>query len=270
MANQETNELHGPWLGPKGVQQIWSLIFANYVAKVADKGLSTNDFTNELLSKLNGIADGSQVNVIESVKVNNVDVDIVGKAVNITVPKGTLADLNEVSETNLAAALATKINGKVDAVEGMGLSHNDYDDAAKAEVAKIVGKADVANTYTKNETEQLVDQKIKAATTSCYKVKGSVNFADLSLEGVSEGFTYNVNDAFTSTEDFKDGAGLEYPAGTNVVAVNVGTEESPEYKWDPQSGTYDFSGFVMKSDIRELTAEEIAAICVMPGADQTA
>ena len=54
-----------------------------FVAQVAGKGLSTNDFTTELLNKLNGIADGAQVNVIEIVKVNGSPVAITDKGVNI-------------------------------------------------------------------------------------------------------------------------------------------------------------------------------------------
>ena len=54
-----------------------------FVAQVSGKGLSTNDFTTELLNKLNGIAAGAQVNVIEIVKVNGSPVAITDKGVNI-------------------------------------------------------------------------------------------------------------------------------------------------------------------------------------------
>lgn len=54
-----------------------------FVAKESGKGLSTNDFTTELLNKLNGIAAGAQVNVIEIVKVNGSPVAITDKGVNI-------------------------------------------------------------------------------------------------------------------------------------------------------------------------------------------
>ena len=49
------------------------------------KGLSTNDFTNELLQKLNGIEDGAQVNVIETVNINGQALEVSGKAVNIPI-----------------------------------------------------------------------------------------------------------------------------------------------------------------------------------------
>lgn len=51
----------------------------------AGKGLSTNDFTDDLMSKLEGIATGAQVNVLEAVKVNGVALQIADKAVNIPI-----------------------------------------------------------------------------------------------------------------------------------------------------------------------------------------
>lgn len=96
------------------------------VDKVSGKGLSTNDYTTEEKNKLEGIAAGAQVNVIETVKVNGVALTPSSKAVNVSVPTGALASKDIVAEVDLAAALATKINGKLDAsaVTGDLLTHN--------------------------------------------------------------------------------------------------------------------------------------------------
>lgn len=96
------------------------------VDKVSGKGLSTNDYTNDEKTKLEGIAAGAQVNVIETVKVNGVALTPTAKAIDVTVPTGALASKNKVSETDLVDALATKINGKLDAsaVTGDLLTHN--------------------------------------------------------------------------------------------------------------------------------------------------
>ena len=104
----------------------------NKVDKVTGKGLSTNDYTTDEKTKLEGIADGAQVNVIEAVKVNGVALDISGKAVDVTVPTGALANKDKVAETDLVDALATKINGKLDASEVTGdlLKHNASEFAA--------------------------------------------------------------------------------------------------------------------------------------------
>ena len=97
----------------------------------------------------------------------------------------------------------------------------------------------IANTaYVKNE----VDSKLS----STYKAKGSVAFASLpALIAANEGNVYNVTDAFTTTNDFVEGSGKSYPAGTNVVIVNT---TGTTYKYDVLSGFVDLSGYLTASD----------------------
>ena len=57
---------------------------AGYVAKEEGKGLSSNDFTNEDKSKLDGVDAGAQVNIIEAVSVNGTFAPIEGKTDKIT------------------------------------------------------------------------------------------------------------------------------------------------------------------------------------------
>lgn len=64
---------------------------AGLVKAEVDKGLSTNDFTDTLLEKLENIEAGAQVNKIESVKVGNTVLEIVEKAVVIPVGAGLKA-----------------------------------------------------------------------------------------------------------------------------------------------------------------------------------
>ena len=60
------------------------------VDKVEGKGLSTNDFTNELKTKLDGIQAEAQTNVLESVKLNGQALPISEKAVDIPVASFTV------------------------------------------------------------------------------------------------------------------------------------------------------------------------------------
>ena len=60
-----------------------TLPFSEKVDKVEGYGLSKNDFTDELKTKLEGIASGAQVNVLEGVQVNGTDLPINEKKVNI-------------------------------------------------------------------------------------------------------------------------------------------------------------------------------------------
>lgn len=102
------------------------------VDKVTGKGLSTNDYTTDEKNKLEGIAAGAQVNVIETVKVNGVALTPSSKAVNVVVPTGALASKNEVTKADLASALKTEIEGKLNssAVTGDLLTHNAAEFAA--------------------------------------------------------------------------------------------------------------------------------------------
>lgn len=98
------------------------------VDKVAGKGLSTNDYTTKEKTKLAGIADGAQVNVIEAITLNGASsaLAVNNKTVNICIPTGALASKSKVAESDLTTDLATKINGKLDtsAVTGDLLTHN--------------------------------------------------------------------------------------------------------------------------------------------------
>lgn len=78
---------------------------SNYVVKDGSKVLSTNDFTTAEKNKLDSIANGAQVNVIETVKVNNTALTPSSKAVNITVPTKT-SDLT--NDSNYVTTATTK------------------------------------------------------------------------------------------------------------------------------------------------------------------
>ena len=74
---------------------------ATKVDKVEGKDLSTNDYTNTEKTKLTGIAEGAQVNVLESVKVNGTALEVTEKGVNI--------DLSEYAKSaDLTTALTYK------------------------------------------------------------------------------------------------------------------------------------------------------------------
>ncbi len=80
------------YIDENGLLYFWTKIknlIINKVDKIDGKGLSENDFTTTEKNKLSGIASGAQVNIIESIKVNNTVQSIANKSVNITVPTNT-------------------------------------------------------------------------------------------------------------------------------------------------------------------------------------
>lgn len=110
-----------------------------------DGFISKGDFT-----KLQGIAQGAQANVIESVKVNGQALTPVDKAVNI--------DLSAYAKSKDVQA------GYVAKVEGKGLSTNDYDATAKGIVDGITAKVEAVdakfdNYYNKQQVEDKIAGK---------------------------------------------------------------------------------------------------------------
>jgi len=85
-----------------------------------------NNFTNALLTKLNGIDDSADVNVIEHIKVNDVEQTITNKTVDITAVEGTTNGTIKIAGTDVA-------------VHGLGsAAYADVDDLGEDNVIETV------------------------------------------------------------------------------------------------------------------------------------
>ena len=123
--------------------------------------------------------------------------------------------------------------------------------AAKTE---LIGEGDATSTTIKgavSEAKTYTDTTIAAKIGSAYKAAGSTAFADLPTpEKAIEGYVYNVTDAFTADTKFiTSEQSKQYPAGTNVVVVEVpGVEEAPStYAYDVLTGMVDLSAYATTS-----------------------
>lgn len=168
--------------------------------------------------------------------------DVATNATNIAAVKAT-ADAAAV-KADVDDALA----GKVDKVEGKGLSTNDYTAAEKTKLTGIAtgAQVNVIESVKVDGTVLAITEKAvnidlsgyakKTDISSAYKAMGSVAFADLpkNLTEADTGKVYNVTDAFS------DGTN-SYPVGTNVVWT--GTE------WDPLAGLTDLSAYAKKTEV---------------------
>lgn len=72
-------------VGNKSVSDQINEAVSSKVDAVPGKGLSTNDFTDTLLEKLENIASGAQVNKIEKIDIGGYAADIVDKTINIPI-----------------------------------------------------------------------------------------------------------------------------------------------------------------------------------------
>ena len=108
------------------------------------------------------------------------------------------------------------------------------DDRLSSNIARTSSVPTVDQTYSGSSTNAqsgvAVKSAIDAAISSVYKPGGSVAFASLPTpESTNEGYVYNVTDAFTTTSNFVEGAGVSYPAGTNVAVII--TDQTNYYAW---------------------------------------
>jgi hypothetical protein len=117
--------------------------------RVAGKGLSSNDFTDALKSKLDGIASGAEVNVQSdwSQSDNTADDYIKNKPDMSTYYNKTETD--------------SLLGGKVDKVTGKGLSANDFTDTLKTKLDGIASGAEVNVQSDWNQADNTADDYIK-------------------------------------------------------------------------------------------------------------
>ena len=103
-------------------------------------------------------------------------------------------------------------------------------------------------TRTKTELDGL--QTEIDALGGVYTPKGSCAFAGLetnaSLDKEHLGHVWNITDGFETTENFLEGQGKSYPAGSNVAVIDAGDET---YKYDVLSGVVDLSGYAKKDEL---------------------
>jgi hypothetical protein len=111
----------------------------------------------------------------------------------------------------------------------------------------------------------LVKEYVASRLTSVYKPAGSRTLE--TLPALTDGETYsgnvyNMTAGFTTTDDFIEGKGNTYPAGTNVVIVpNINDSGvAVGYKYDVLAGFVDLSGYVQSGDIVALTNSEIDSL----------
>lgn len=84
-------------------------LLENKVDKEDGKGLSANDFTDDLLGKLNGIAAGANANVIEAITINDVDLPVLDKKVDI--PAATAESLGLVKSSTAENKVSVDASG---------------------------------------------------------------------------------------------------------------------------------------------------------------
>lgn len=108
--------------------------------------------------------------------------------------------------------------------------------------------AEAGTNTTQIATTAFVKTAIDNQLSTVYKAAGSVaSISALPAPSASYlGYVYDVESAFTTTADFVEGAGVSYPAGTDVAIIAVQSGGATTYKYDALSGFVDLSGYIQR------------------------
>ena len=220
----------------------WSAMGSSYTLPIASA------------STLGGIKVGDGVNIEADGTLNADVISVAGKTGAVTLDKSDvgLGNVDNTSDANkpVSTAVQSALDDKLDLAGGtmsgdLAMGGN-----------SITGLDDPTN-----GSDAATKDYVDTVATGALRAKGSTTFANLPAPSASTvGDLYNVSDAFTTTADFVEGAGHDYPAGTNVAIINVGTEQSPSYKYDAMTGIIDTSSFATKADVNGMITETTGTI----------
>lgn len=168
---------------------------ANKVDKVEGKGFSTEDFTTALKEKLVALPEGAEANYVKSV------------SDEFTVSEEGKLEVKEIAPAKVMG-LPDALAGKVDKVEGKGLSANDYTDEEKEklggveaganknliEIIKLAGAA-------LNISEKAVDIPLAGETAGVVTSSTEENKVAVAKDGSMEVNSLNMNKLVQSEGD---------------------------------------------------------------------
>ena len=244
------------YLNKTGLTKLWAKIKDKFVVKELKtdseseyKVLSDNNLTDDLVEKImnagDSTFDGQYTSLTGKPSIEGHEL----ASGNQTAASLGLATPSDISTATADMATQTWVTGQNYATTS-ALTTATTDMATKTWVTS-------QNYATTSNVNTLISQ----AVSTVYTPKGSLTdistLTTLATSG-KVGDVYNISSEFTTTNVFIEGIGKKYPAGTNIVLVEVEGEK----KWDVLAGSIDTSNFVLKTDLVAITETEIDEICV--------
>lgn len=227
-----------------------------------------NNFTNALLTKLNGIESGAQANKIESISKNGEALTITNKNVNIEVPtklselendNNTVTDKDYVhTDNNFTNALLTKLNGiesgaEVNAIAGIKTNgvlqpivNKIVDISIPTKTSQLTNDSgyidknvdDLANYYTETEINGLLNNKADKSSvpTKLSQLNNDTGFITNAVDNLTN--YYLKSETYTKTE-VNDLIGQIKTISIQVVDTLPTTGESNVIYLVPKEGSKD-------------------------------
>ena len=138
------------------------------------------------------------------------------------------------ASTSAANAKNSETNAKASATSASTSANNAKASETKAKASETNARTSETNSAKSESEAQKYAEQVKEISESfsgALRPLGTINFADLpSTADANSGDMYNITDQFTTTTDFKEGAGNIIPAGSNVYLT-------VDRYWDVLAGT---------------------------------
>ena len=209
MANEVKKALDADGLLYFG-KEYYKKLQGKFVAIESGKGLSTNDFTTADEEKLDGIAAGAEVNVIETVKVN-------GSALTPNGNKEVDVTITESSNNGKITVNGTDVN-----IHGLGSAayteSNAYD-AAGAAAAVLGTNESTSNSMTVYGVKAYVDEALGNGGNVATQISSAIGDLDASVTGNPSGSATNGGTMVAGAVQVVEADGVI--TGVNVTGVEV-------------------------------------------------
>lgn len=257
---------------------------ADKVDKVTGMGLSHEDFTSAYKDKLDDIEAGAQVNVQSdwTEEDENSDAYIANKPVPLSMAAGEGISITENDNTltfSVSADYATKTyvqsqtSGKVDKVDGMGLSHEDFTSAYKDKLDAIEDEAQknvqsdwevvdtTSDAYIKNKPAPLSmaagegirivesDNTVTFSVSASYAAASALDYVSAGVDYVSGALedyatTSDLQTGLADKVDKVTGKGLstndyDDAASAKLYGIQAGAEVNVQSDWGQTDNTAD-------------------------------
>ena len=176
-----------------GLEYVINTIKNKFVQKVSGKALSTNDFTNTLKDKLDGVESGAQVNTVNQVNDKTGNVVLNSEDISFT--------------SSVAGSTPTTIRKIIDDI----LEKDEEQDVASSQVENRVSaletnKADKTTTYTKTE----IDGKLGEIDSGVISVNEKTGVVTLDADDISDTSTDNKFVSATEKSTWNGKANVSY------------------------------------------------------------
>lgn len=240
------------------------------VSKETGKGLSSNDFTDELKQKVENLPESVGIGSVTGVK-GSAETTYREGNVNISKSDIGLGNVDNTSDLNkpISTAMQTALNSKVDIETGKGLSSNDYTDVDK-EIVELVAEGDFtvsvdrllnANSNNPVRNSAIVSELNQKAAINSPVFTGQPQVPDITLESpgtqaVNKNYIDQIQnsqiddvyflDTRTSYEDLTQiiSSGSILPVFLSSVQVNGQTVNLNLQYTESVNGTYYFAGYL--------------------------